>query len=236
MNNKRIVLSKRLMSLASMVEPCDTFTDIGTDHGLLPLWLIEHDICGRAVASDINRGPLEKARQNAGLYGIGEDRISFVLSDGLSSIEAPEEGKNILAISGMGGLLIAEILSRGDPVLSKYDSLLLSPHTKQYELRKYLIGNGFSITDEKYVRENEKLYVIIRAGKNGNNMNGEYSDTDFRFGRFIREALKDPEIREIILAGYKELKMLAEGTPSMPEDRRRELMDKALSYREVLEI
>ncbi len=232
---KDIILSPRLMLIASMTEHCDTFTDIGTDHALLPLWLLKHGICKRAVVSDINTGPLETAKKNAALYRAESDSMLFYLSDGLASIDAPGNGRNIICISGMGGLLIAEILRKGADKTKSYQDFLLSPHTKQYELRRYLIENRYLITDEKYVTEEDRLYVIIKAihTEQGGKI-PIYSDTEYRFGRFIDKALSDDGIREKLTAKYNKINRMIEDNDKLPYERKAALSQEAQSYREVL--
>ncbi len=232
-----ITLSKRLNTMARMTDPCDLFTDIGCDHALLPLWLIDQGIAKKAVASDINQGPLASARSNANAFNIGEDRISFVLSDGLKSLDDPGSGKNTLAIAGMGGLLIRDILDAGGNKTKSYDTFLLSPHTKQYELRKYLFENGFFISDESYVCEDDKLYVIIKAAHAYEPETAEeYTETELRFGRYISKAMEDNSVRAHIMDKYIKLQNFIDETDGLPDDRRMAVMKEAQIYREVLGI
>ena len=231
-----IRLSERLGTIASMVSPCDTFTDVGCDHALLPIWLLSQGICKKAVATDINSGPLSRAKANADSFALGEDKISFILSDGLRLVKDPPEGKNTLSICGMGGLLIEGIIKDSADKIRKYDTLILSPHTKQYELRLFLNKNGYCIEDEKFVCEDGKLYVIIKAVpvKAGEIMQ-DLSEKEYRFGRFIKEALKDTKVREKLTAELKAAERLLRDNKQLPEDRRQLLMQDLASYREVLE-
>ena len=57
-------LSKRLNLIISMVPPCDTAADIGTDHGFVPISLVESGTARRAVASDVVPGPLQRAAEH----------------------------------------------------------------------------------------------------------------------------------------------------------------------------
>ncbi len=57
-------LSIRLQAVADFVTPGSVVADIGTDHGFLPIYLVEKGICPRAVAMDIRQGPLERAREH----------------------------------------------------------------------------------------------------------------------------------------------------------------------------
>ena len=235
-----LILSARLQTIADMTPACDTYTDIGCDHGYIPIWLLLNNRCRKAIASDIGQGPLDTARKNAESCGIDRDRISFILSDGLEGITPPESGDNVLSVAGMGGLLIAEILDKGYDKLSCFSSLILSPHTKQEELRRYLIGNGFIIKDERYVTDSDKLYVVMNAmlckGAKKGCVTEDYSDKDYRFGLFVKEALKNEAVRAYFIRRYEELSAILNENKGLPEDRREVLGKEALSYREVLGI
>ena len=65
--------------------------DVGTDHAYLPAWLLqEHrEQFAYIIATDLRRGPLDRARQTAREAGCGED-IDFRLCDGLAVVD-PEE-------------------------------------------------------------------------------------------------------------------------------------------------
>lgn len=77
-----IRLSPRLQTVADFVPPCTCAADIGTDHGYLPVWLLQNGIAETAIAADIHAGPLANARQSAHAYDLTE-RFRFVLADGL---------------------------------------------------------------------------------------------------------------------------------------------------------
>ncbi len=235
-----VTLSARLQAIADMTPSCDAFIDIGCDHGYIPIWLLKNNKCRSVIASDIGQGPLDTARRNARSCLTDSDRISFILSDGLDMIIPPERGYNVLSVTGMGGLLIEEILDKGYDKLSCFSSLILSPHTKQEELRRYLIGNGFIIKDERYVIDNDKLYVVMHVmpckdAKKGY-VTEEYTDKDYRFGLFINEALRNEAVRIYIMRRYKELCSILIENKGLPEDRREVLSMEAQSYREVLGI
>ena len=102
-------LNPRLSCAAGFVRQGAVFADIGTDHAYLPLFLLEEGIIERAVCSDINEGPLESARRNAAERGLS-DRCAFLLADG--ACEALALGATDVAICGMGGELIADIVKR----------------------------------------------------------------------------------------------------------------------------
>ena len=57
-------LSKRLQAAADFVTEGSRVADIGTDHGFLPIYLVQSGKCRRIIAMDIKAGPLERAREH----------------------------------------------------------------------------------------------------------------------------------------------------------------------------
>lgn len=137
--------------------------DVGTDHAYLPIYLCQTERAAGGVASDINQGPLERAALHIGGAGLS-DRIATVLCDGLAAIEsyAPTD----ILVLGMGGELIARILSDAPWLKREGIRLILQPMTHPEEVRRFLSENGFSITEERIVEE-DKLYQIIGADYTG---------------------------------------------------------------------
>ena len=144
--NEEFKLSARLRCAASMVREGSFVADVGTDHAYLPIALaLEGKIRG-AVASDINAGPVERGRKNIEEHAL-TDRISVVMTDGLSGIE-PYAPNDIL-ILGMGGELIARILECAPWTKDQSIRLCLQPMTHAEALRSFLLDNGYSIIDEQ---------------------------------------------------------------------------------------
>lgn len=91
---------------------------------------------------DVNRGPLERAREHIAQYQMG-DYIETRLSDGLHALRAGE-GDSLL-IAGMGGGLTVRILSEGEPLLSGFRELILEPQSDIDRVRAWLLEHGFSL-------------------------------------------------------------------------------------------
>ena len=53
-------LSKRLAAIASFVDDGLVVADIGTDHGFLPISLVQEGRVPRALACDVRKGPLPR--------------------------------------------------------------------------------------------------------------------------------------------------------------------------------
>ena len=157
-------LDKRLLSCADYVRAGAVFADIGTDHGYLPIFLLNTGRIQRAYLSDINSGPLASAERNArdnGLY----DKCEFILTDGAAALSG--KGITDYAICGMGGELIARIVEDAPHLKEIGTRLILQPMTKQEHLRRYLASNGFSVLDERFSFDSGKYYVTLLAEYTG---------------------------------------------------------------------
>ena len=85
-----VKLSKRLERIASFVQqPCSRVADIGTDHGYVPIWLVQKGVCPSALAMDVRKGPLERAEEHVEEVGLS-GKIELRLSDGLAKLKAGE--------------------------------------------------------------------------------------------------------------------------------------------------
>lgn len=156
-------LTPRLRKVAELVPQGARFADIGTDHAYLPTWLILNGVVERAVAADLRPGPLERARDTAERFDVG-DQLDFRLCDGLSAV-SPDEVDTI-AIAGMGGETIAHILSCAPWTKAPGVTLILQPMSSQPDLRQWLGANGYTIERECLVREEKTIYTIflVKAG------------------------------------------------------------------------
>ncbi|MCM0648810.1 class I SAM-dependent methyltransferase [Clostridium swellfunianum] len=153
-------LGIRLKKIASMVDVCDKMADIGTDHAYIPIYLIKNGICIRAVASDINKGPVEKAKKNVKLENLHK-KIDCRLGGGFSTI-APKEVQAAV-IAGMGGNLIRDIIEEGMEVFKNLESCILQPVQNPEVLRAYIYERGFEILEEELCFEEGKYYEIIKV-------------------------------------------------------------------------
>ena len=160
----RETLSPRLLCVAKLVRQNAVLADVGTDHAYLPLFLLSVGKIDRAICSDINEGPLASARENASLDGLTE-KITFLLTNGLCGVMA--YSPTDIAICGMGGELIAEILESAPDARKKGVRFLLQPMSKQEHLRETLYRLGFEIVAEEYVTEGDKAYLVIAAEYTG---------------------------------------------------------------------
>ena len=156
-------LSKRLAHAASFARKGDFIADVGTDHAYLPIHLYTAGIIKGAVVGDINQGPIDRAKRNIVKYSC-QDAIIPILSDGLCKID--EFLPDTVFILGMGGELIANIISNAEWLKERKTRLVLQPMTHAEILRAYLFDNGFEIVDEALV-DDGKIYQIIVAEYTG---------------------------------------------------------------------
>lgn len=151
------MLTPRLETVLSKVSG-KTAADIGTDHAYIPIELIKQGKIERAVACDINEGPLRIAEANVKQNKLA-DKIELRLANGISALSQGEVDSVIIA--GMGGVLISEILASDEDKAHSYKELILQPMNSQSELRKYLSSHNFRIIEEDLAIEGFKVYNIL---------------------------------------------------------------------------
>ena len=161
-----------------MVRQGSVLADIGCDHGYVPVYLVQSGKIEYAVASDINEGPLASCIKLVKENNL-ENKIKCVLSDGLENINL-DEVDDIL-IAGMGGELIADILSKADMNKLREKHLILNPMTHPEIARKFLLDNGFEIQNDIVVKDGRHFYAITDAINMGAAI--PYTKTDLFIGK-----------------------------------------------------
>lgn len=206
-----IKLTQRLLAVARLVREDSSLADIGCDHGFLPAYLVLNGRIKRAVAADINEGPLASCRTLVNEYALGE-KIKCVLSDGLENI--PENEAEDIAICGMGGELIADILSKCEWAKRADKHYIFNPMTHPEILRRYLCENGFEIGEDIIVQEGRHYYSVFEATYTG--AVKEYPEsyyylgniTDFTHKEYFRHLLNYLENKE--KSGFDFSKVIAD--------------------------
>lgn len=180
-------LSQRLSSVASMVTAGNCLADVGTDHGYVPIYLYERNIIPRAIAMDVNKGPLERAALHIAESGMKE-AIETRLSDGLTALK-PGEADSVV-VAGMGGPLIIRILSAHPEVTESLKELILQPQSEISEVRIWLYEQGYEIVEEHMVFEDGKYYPMFKAVKNPEAE--KLTDLEYKYGKI--SVLGEPEV------------------------------------------
>ena len=180
-------LSERLSTVASMVTAGNCLADVGTDHGYVPIYLYERNIIPRAIAMDVNKGPLERAALHIAESGMKE-RIETRFSDGLTALKAGEADS--IVIAGMGGPLMIRILSAYPEVTASAKELILQPQSEISEVRIWLYEQGYEIIEEHMVFEDGKYYPMFKAVKNPEAE--KLTDLEYKYGKI--SVLGEPEV------------------------------------------
>ena len=159
-----VKISNRLMTAAALVTQGYTLADVGTDHGYIPIYLLQQKKIPSAIAMDINEGPLERAKEHIALYGL-QAYIQTRLSDGVAALK-PGEVEAVL-IAGMGGGLVMHILKDGEKVCQSAKELILQPQSEIEHVREFLREEGYTILAEDMVYEDGKFYPMMKVQYQG---------------------------------------------------------------------
>ena len=155
----KIPLSTRLLACAGFVNKGDRVADIGCDHGYLSIHLLTQGIARSCIASDVAKGPLQSAKDNARKFGVSEN-ITFHLSDGVQSIPRDFD---TLVCAGMGGDTMIHILESAPWLKNEQYRLILQCQSKRPELRKWLYENGFAVRRETLAKDGKFCYPVTEV-------------------------------------------------------------------------
>ncbi|MBE5744707.1 MAG: SAM-dependent methyltransferase [Clostridiales bacterium] len=216
---------KRIDTLCSHLEVCDSFADVGCDHGYCSEYVLKNGLCDNVIFSDVSKGSLAKAETLLADY-VGAGKAKGVLGDGFYGV--PKSTETVL-IAGMGGSEIVSILAD-----KKYgflpEKFVFQPMHDSEKLRRYLVENGGYI-DRDYTFFDGKFYDVI-VGKRIAGKTQTYTDAEFEFGK--ENLLSRPEA--FLARTRKQLsnveKYLAQ--PSLQEESRKQLEQRKKRLQGVL--
>lgn len=214
-----IKISERLCRAASLISAGNRLADVGTDHGYVPIYLLQQRRIPYAIAMDINRGPLERAREHIRLYRL-EEYIETRLSDGVEALK-PGEADAIL-IAGMGGGLVIHILKAGQDVCRQARELVLQPQSELERVRRFLWREHYHIDAEEMVKEGSKYYPMMRVHyEPEEKQHREPLECEFCYGRLLLEH-RSPVLKEYLQWERRIQEDIVTGLRGMP---RTELID-----------
>jgi tRNA (adenine22-N1)-methyltransferase len=159
--------------MAGYVRGGERVLDVGSDHAMLPLYLVENGVSPGAILTDKVSGPLYKAYGQVGRAIDGRASVrndsfpcvmgpyEFRLGDGLEAVKAGEA--DVAVIAGMGGETIAGILARKPEIAAGFRRLILQPRTKGAALRAYLAEAGFVLIADTSAEEKGRMCEILVA-------------------------------------------------------------------------
>ncbi|MBE7721508.1 MAG: SAM-dependent methyltransferase [Lacrimispora celerecrescens] len=213
-------LSRRLETIASFVPEGSRVADIGTDHGYIPIHLVQEGKAKHAIAMDVREGPLLRARahiQEAGLQNYVEVR----LSDGLLKLEQNEA--DCVVIAGMGGELMIHILEEGRDLWENISCWVLSPHSELDKVRRFLEEEAFFIWRETMIKEEGKYYSVMGVSRKPGAAAADGREISYRYGRGMLES-KDPVLKEYLIKEEEQLEQIMSGlSVSETESARRRM-------------
>lgn len=186
-----IKLSKRLNAISKMVDNNSVIADIGCDHALLDIYLLQSKKIKKSIACDITEGALNQARKNVNTYKI--KGIDLRLADGLDRIYK-KDNVNTIILSGLGDNKIINILMNNIDKLSDINSIIIQSNTNISKIRKALVSINYYIEDEVLIKENNIIYTIIKF-KRGIK---KYSKKELNYGPILLKT-KDYLFKELIL-------------------------------------
>lgn len=170
-------ISFRLNKIAEKVSKNSIIADIGTDHAYIPIFLYKNNIIKKAIACDISKGSLEKAKLNILKYNLGQ-YIETRLGNGLEKVSL-EDNVDTIIMAGMGGMLMIDILKNDMEIAKASKTLILQPQKDIVEVRKFLHKNEFQIQDEEMIIDEGKFYNIIIAKKGIQS----FTEKEYMFGK-----------------------------------------------------
>ena len=222
------MLSPRLKDLAMEVPVGARLADIGTDHGLVPVYLAKNHIVTKVIATDISEGSLQKARELIKAERL-DDIIETRLGPGLEVIE-PGEVDTII-IAGMGGQLMTQILCESMDVIKACTKLILQPMNAQQQIRRWLVDQGYKIYRECLVKDGKYIYEIIVA-KEG--FQQKVDDIQYEIGFRLNE---DPLFKEFIGLKISKteaiIRELQKQNTENARKRKEHLLEKLNKYKEA---
>jgi tRNA (adenine22-N1)-methyltransferase len=200
-----ITLSKRLDAIAELVTPGNVVADVGTDHGYIPIRLVQQEKCPRAIAMDLREGPLARAKEHIKRCGLS-DRIETRLSDGTKALRAGEA--DTIVCAGMGGELILHILTDGEEVCRSARELILQPQSEIARVRRYLREHEYRVTAENMILEDGKYYPMMRvlplSEAETDNEATEFQKVYDLYGRLLLQE-KHPVLRQYLAREEQQL-------------------------------
>ncbi len=167
-------INNRLKLIGDIIDKDSVVLDVGCDHALLCIYLTKLKKNIKAIASDIEEGPLRQARENISREKL-DSLIEVRMGNGLDTYT---RDINTVVICGMGGLTTLGILKNNRSYLDTTDTLVLSPNNYQDRVRKEVCKLGFYIDEEYFVKVGKFIYQVIKFSKGKK----KYSKSEYFFG------------------------------------------------------
>ena len=209
-------LTLRLNTIVSELSKCNTFADVGCDHGYVAEAMLSTEKCNFAYVTDVSAVCLQKAEEL--LKGNFLGKFEAIVTDGLKNVPKVDQ----VLIAGMGGELICDILKNADFLP---DRIVLQPMKNADKVRKTVIGLGYKMIKD-YTFKDTKFYDLIVCERGEEN----YSLDEIEFGRDnLKE--KGEAFKEVIL---QKVAILDQAIKSAGQEERQRLEVLKRKYEEVI--
>ncbi|MDD3365011.1 MAG: class I SAM-dependent methyltransferase [Syntrophomonas sp.] len=151
---------KRLAMIADMVIKGEKAADIGADHALLPIYLIENHMVPHVIIGELGDGPYRRACKAVQASSVNNS-IDLRQGNGLQVLDYGEVKSVILA--GMGGDTMVDILAYDWDKAASFRRFVFQPMTKVQTLRRRLASQGWVIEEERLGLENGRFFQVIAS-------------------------------------------------------------------------
>ncbi|MEN6636093.1 MAG: class I SAM-dependent methyltransferase [Clostridiaceae bacterium] len=159
-DGQRIHPRERLSCAIELLGGARVVADVGCDHGRLSCTLIQQEIAQRCIAIDISEPSLQKAERLIRRVGL-QERIETRLGDGLKMLQPGEA--DAIAILGMGGTLIAQILDVTPPLMGA-TKCVMQPMRGAEDIRKWLYERNYPVLEDRVVFDADRYYQVFSVG------------------------------------------------------------------------
>lgn len=208
-------MTDRLKKIYQKIPRCETFADIGCDHGYIAKAMLMGSKCKNVIVSDVSEKCLAKAQTLLSRF-IENGVARSVVSDGFDKVGRCD----CALIAGMGGEEICSILDRARKTASLPENLVLQPMKNCDKVRKCALSNGYFFVSDAVFYSAGKYYNLIVLKKGDDFL----SDEEIEFGR---DNVKNPspDFKKMIKEEYLKLSKFLENE-SISQSVREELLQK----------
>ena len=214
-------LSPRLAALADAIAPGSRIADVGSDHGLLPLWLAASGRAAYCLAAEKTEELL------AGVARPKTDapwaqRLAYRAGDGLGAIR-PDDRIDTIVLAGLGGRTIVRLLGAPEAESATLRRLVLQPRSEPARTRLWLTKHDWRLIGERLTEERGRFHLTLTAERG--NDKGLYDHDTLSFEDllaagplFVRKP--SPEVARAWRVEKKRLAAILEGSPAGPSIER----------------
>ena len=154
-------LTPRLAALADAIAPGSRVADVGSDHGLLPLWLAASGRAAYCLATEKTPRLLAGvARPPASAPWAA--LVAYRAGDGLAAVR-PADRIDTIVLAGLGGRAIARLLDAAPWDGPSVGRLVLQPRSELAATRAWLSEHGWRLASERLTEERGRFHATLAA-------------------------------------------------------------------------